>query len=130
VGRTQTIFSFEHCEVAMSYAEMILPEFDEEMANTRKVLERVPDDKFDWKAHPKLNTIGWNANHVAEIPGWVEGIMAADSWDCAPVGGEPYQMPKFKSREEVLNMFDATLPAPVRLSKKCGRKRWERCGRC
>ena len=55
----------------MSYAETILPEFDREMANTRKVLERIPDDKLDWQAHPKSHTIGWNANHVADIPNWL-----------------------------------------------------------
>jgi hypothetical protein len=38
-----------------------LPEFDREMANTRKVLERLPDDRLDWKPHPKSHTIGWNA---------------------------------------------------------------------
>jgi DinB superfamily len=57
----------------MNYAETILPEFDREMANTRKVLERVPENKLDWQAHPKSHTIGWNANHLAEILGWVEG---------------------------------------------------------
>ena len=35
----------------MSYAEALLPEFDQEMANTRKVLERIPEDKLDWKPH-------------------------------------------------------------------------------
>ena len=54
----------------MSYAEYALPEFDHEMASTRKVLERIPDNKLDWKAHPKSNTIGWNANHLADLPGW------------------------------------------------------------
>ena len=54
----------------MSYAEYALTEFDHEMAGTRKVLERIPDDKLDWKAHPKSNTIGWNANHLADLPGW------------------------------------------------------------
>ena len=42
----------------MSYAATILPEFDQEMAMTRKVLERVPEDKLDWRAHPRSNTIG------------------------------------------------------------------------
>lgn len=49
----------------MSYAESILPEFEHETANTRKVLESVPEDKLDWRAHPRSNTIGWNANHLA-----------------------------------------------------------------
>ena len=61
----------------MSYAQTILPEFDQEMANTRKVLQRVPEDKLDWQPHPKSHTIGWNANHLAEMPGWVAGTLNA-----------------------------------------------------
>ena len=59
----------------MTYAETILPEFDQEMANTRKVLERIPDDKLDWQPHPKSHTIGWNANHVADIPNWLVMVL-------------------------------------------------------
>ncbi|MGL4461003.1 MAG: DinB family protein [Planctomycetia bacterium] len=93
----------------MSYADLILPEFDVEMANTRKVLELVPDDKLDWRAGPKLNTIGWNANHLAEIVGWVEGILTQTSWELAPAGGEPYKSPDLKSRGEILAQFDANV---------------------
>lgn len=95
----------------MSYADTILPEFDQEMANTRKVLERVPEDKFDWRAHPKSNTIGWNANHLAEIPAWVEGTLRQLQWDIAPVDGEPYKSPDLKTRQEILNLFDRNLAA-------------------
>ena len=90
----------------MSYTATILPEFDEEMANTRKVLERVPEDKLDWRAHPKSNTIGWNANHLAEIPGWVEGTLRELEWDMAPPGGEPYRTPNLTAREDILAFFD------------------------
>ena len=90
----------------MTYAQSILPEFDQEMANTRKVLERVPEDKLDWRPHPKSNTIGWNANHLAEILGWVEGTLTQLSWDFAPVGGEPYQSPKLTTRQAILHLFD------------------------
>ncbi len=95
----------------MSYAESILPEFDEEMAYTRKVLEKIPDDKFNWKAHPKSNTIGWNANHLAEIPGWVQGTLTQESWDFAPVGGEPYQSPNLTTRKGILELFDKNVAA-------------------
>src|SRR4051812_2158574 len=81
------------------------------MASTRKVLERVPDDKLDWQAHPESHTVGWNANHLAEIPGWVEGMLTAPSWDFAPVGGEPYQSPKLTSRREILDLFDRNVAA-------------------
>ena len=95
----------------MSYAETVLPEFDRETANTRKVLERVPEDRLDWQAHPKSLTIGWNANHLAEIPGWVEGALTTPSWDIAPVGGERYQSPKLTTRQEILDLFDRNVAA-------------------
>src|SRR5438045_6988634 len=95
----------------MNYAETILPEFDREIANTRKVLERVPEDRLDWQAQPKSHTIGWNANHLAEILGWVEGVLTAPSWDIAPTGGEPYQSPKLTSRQEILALFDSNVAA-------------------
>jgi uncharacterized damage-inducible protein DinB len=95
----------------MSYAETILPEFDQEMGNTRKVLERVPEDKMDWRAHPKSNTIGWNANHLAEIPGWVEGTITMPAWDIAPAGGQHYQSPKVTTRQKLLEIFDRNVAA-------------------
>jgi uncharacterized damage-inducible protein DinB len=95
----------------MSYAETILPEFDQEMANTRKVLERVPEDKLDWRAHPKSNTIGWNVNHIAEIPGWIEPTLTKPSWDIAPAGGQGYQAPKLTKRPEILDQFDRNVAA-------------------
>ena len=90
----------------MSYAEQLLPEFNHEMANTRKVLELVPDDKFDWSAGHGMQTIGWNANHLAEIPGWVEGTLTMSAWDISPPGGPAYESPKFKTRQQVLEVFD------------------------
>jgi len=95
----------------MSYAEAILPEFDHEMAQTRKVLECLPDDKLDWKPHEKSHTIGWNANHLAEMPGWAPGTIAQSSWDIAPVGGEPYRTPSLGSRAEILALFDKNVAA-------------------
>ena len=55
----------------MPVAELLLPEFDEEMTATRRVLERVPDGKASWKPHPKSMTLGRLATLVAELPGWV-----------------------------------------------------------
>jgi uncharacterized damage-inducible protein DinB len=90
----------------MSYAESLLPEFDHEMASTRKVLERIPDDKLNWRPHPKSNTIGWNANHLAELPGWSASIVTQPGFDFAPVDGERYQSPKLTSTKEIVELFD------------------------
>jgi uncharacterized damage-inducible protein DinB len=98
-------------ENPMTYAETILPEFDQEMANTRKVLERIPDDRLDWQPHPKSHTIGWNANHVADLPNWLVETLTKPSLDIAPVGGEPYKFPKASSRKEILDVFDRNVAA-------------------
>ena len=95
----------------MTYAESILPEFDQEMANTRKVLERIPDEKLDWQAHPKSHTIGWNANHVADIPFWLVMVLTNPMLDIAPVGGEPYVSPKLTTTREILDLFDKNVAA-------------------
>ena len=52
----------------MTITELLLPEFDQEMAGTRKILERLPDDKFGWRPHEKSFTLGKLASHLAAIP--------------------------------------------------------------
>lgn len=95
----------------MTIADLLLPEFEQEMAGTRKALERLPEDKLNGKAHPKSNTIGWVAAHLAEIPGWVEGTLEGESWDMNPPGGEPYQSPVVTSRKQALELFDRNVAA-------------------
>ncbi|MFV0443163.1 MAG: DinB family protein [Planctomycetaceae bacterium] len=95
----------------MSIGADLVPEFDAEMASTRKVLERVPADKLDWKAHPSSNSIGWVANHLAEIPGWVPGTMAQNTWDVNPVDGPPYVSPALTDPAQILELFDRNVAA-------------------
>ena len=90
----------------MKIGASMLPEFDMEFANTRKVLERVPDDKFDWKIHEKSNTIGWVANHLADIPGWVDMTINQDALDVEPAPGQRYQSPQETSTTAILDLFD------------------------
>src|SRR5216110_2913540 len=62
----------------MPLAEWLIPEFDAEMAATRRALERVPDGKTGWKPHPKSMTLGRLATLLAELPGWdVKAARAA-----------------------------------------------------
>jgi uncharacterized damage-inducible protein DinB len=90
----------------MTIAQSILPEFDQEMQNTRKTLERVPDDKWNWKPHDKSGTVGWLAGHVATLPGWLAMTLKTEQLDYAPVGGPSYQPPKMDNRKELLAEFD------------------------
>jgi uncharacterized damage-inducible protein DinB len=61
----------------MTFSEGLLPEFDEEMKNTRKMLECVPDGKFEYQPHPKSMKLGRLASHVATIPSWA--VMTLDT---------------------------------------------------
>ena len=85
----------------MTISESLLPEFDREMANTRKSLERVPEDKLDWKPHPKSHTMRWLAGHVANLPAWAVMAIQRDSIDLAPPGA-----PEPDSCAALLEMFD------------------------
>jgi hypothetical protein len=75
----------------MPMSQALLPEFDHEMANTRKALERVPEDKFGWKPHQKSMTMGRLATHVAELAGWVPTTLESESFDFAPPGAPPFE---------------------------------------
>ena len=63
----------------MPIGDMLLSEFDQEMANTRKLLECVPDDKMDFKPHAKSMTLGRLAGHVAELPMWATTTLTTDN---------------------------------------------------
>jgi uncharacterized damage-inducible protein DinB len=90
----------------MKISDSLLPEYDHEMANTRKVLERVPHDKLDWKPHPKSFAFGALAAHVATMPGWGSLTMQQEAFDYAPPGGPAYETPTFASNKELLDTFD------------------------
>ena len=86
----------------MALKDAMLAEFDHEMAVTRKVLERVPEDKFGWAPHQKSMTLGRLAGHIAEIPGWVKETLTQDSIDFA----DDYKPDVFTTRAQVLEKFD------------------------
>jgi uncharacterized damage-inducible protein DinB len=71
----------------MSIGTSMLAEFDEEMATTRRVIERVPADKADWKPHPKSFSLGHLTQLVAGMPGWFIQMIGQDYLDLAAGGG-------------------------------------------
>jgi uncharacterized damage-inducible protein DinB len=90
----------------MTISQSLLAEFEHEMANTRRTLERVPDEKFAWKAHEKSFSMGDLATHLANIPNWATITLQQDSFDTAPVEGEAPQTPKVNSNQQLLETFD------------------------
>jgi uncharacterized damage-inducible protein DinB len=89
----------------MSIADSMLPEFDHEMANTRKTLERVPDDKFDWKPHDKSFSMGSLASHLSNLRSWANVSIEMDEFDMAP-GGNRMTTPVCHNQHELLATFD------------------------
>jgi uncharacterized damage-inducible protein DinB len=71
----------------MSIGASLLPEFDQEMAVTRRVIERVPPDRGEWKPHPKSFSLGHLTQLVATMPGWFVRMIDNDSLDLAAGGG-------------------------------------------
>ena len=100
----------------MRISEALLPEFDQEMATTRKVLDRCPEDKFGWKPHQKSFSMGSLATHIVNMVGWGADTIKTDSFDVSPPGAPPYKGEPAQSRAELLEKFDknvATMRAAV-----------------
>jgi uncharacterized damage-inducible protein DinB len=87
-------------------AQSLLQELEREMPNTRKTLERIPDN-FEWRPHVKSMTSGRLAQHLAEIPHWTSETISKDELDLAPPGGPPHAPPApLTKKEQILALFD------------------------
>jgi len=89
----------------MSMSDMVLGEFDLEMANTRKTIERVPEDKLDWKPHDKSMSLGGLATHLANIPSWTVNTFTQDELDLASPGAPPFRLEQAKSQRSFARRF-------------------------
>jgi uncharacterized damage-inducible protein DinB len=81
-----------------------LGDLDHELATTRRALERVTDEKLDWKPHPKSMSLGGLASHIATVPGWAGRILGAAEFDLSTVG--PAGTNLARTRDEILGRFD------------------------
>jgi uncharacterized damage-inducible protein DinB len=88
----------------MPYGETLLPEFNQEMAITRRILERVPSDKGSWKPHPKSFALGHLAQLVSLMPGWIANTLREPALDLGKVAGY-----SFETTETLLQGLDANV---------------------
>ena len=84
---------------------MLLPEFDMEIANTRRMLEAIPEDRLDFKPHPKSLSMRELATHVANLPSWIPLTLQSDVLDVA--GG--FEQPDPKTVADIIAHLDATV---------------------
>lgn len=112
----------------MTIGQSMLPEFDYEMANTRRTLERIPEDKFDWKPDPKSFAMGVLASHIAEMTGWTKETCEQPGFDI-PADMKPFIA---TNRAELLEKFDDSVarsrPALENVSDPAMMEEWTLSG--
>jgi uncharacterized damage-inducible protein DinB len=84
----------------------MLNEFRQEVATTKRVIERVPKQQLSWKPHAKSMTLGQLASHIASVPGNVARILQQDSFDVSQGNFVP---PQPRSMQEVLTAFEQSV---------------------
>ena len=87
----------------MSLTPIFLKELQNEAVTTRKMLERISSDKFDWKAHLKSMSIKEVATHIAELPGWVPMVLSTNELDFATMDYKPAKINSTKDLLDLLN---------------------------
>jgi uncharacterized damage-inducible protein DinB len=92
----------------MAIKDGVLAEYDHEMGTTRKLLDRLPDDRLSWKPHEKSMTLGGLATHLANLPYWGDMILNRPMFDLAEA---PPNLQARTSRAEVLSLFDDKVKA-------------------
>ncbi|HVS19949.1 MAG TPA: DinB family protein [Planctomycetota bacterium] len=90
----------------MTIAQSILPEYDQEIAATRRVLERVPAEHVAWKPHERSWSLGELSLHVANLLSWMRITLESDELDLAPPGGPGFQRVAFESPAATLAHFE------------------------
>jgi uncharacterized damage-inducible protein DinB len=75
----------------MKLAESLLPEFDQEMTATRRLLERVPGEKAEWKPHPKSFALGHLTQLVSWMPGWIATTLRETELNLAGAAGYTFE---------------------------------------
>jgi uncharacterized damage-inducible protein DinB len=98
---------------AMKLVDSLLMEIDQEAKTTKRVLDRIPEDKLSWKPHPKSYSLGQLALHIASVPGNVAALAVPDTKEASN-----FSQPQPRSRQEVLDTFSKSLESAKETLKK------------
>jgi uncharacterized damage-inducible protein DinB len=93
----------------MAFTDVLLPEFDLEMATTRRVIAAVRDENASFRPHPRSTSMADLAVHVANLVTWVPIALESMEFDVHPPGGERWKAPKFESAAALVKAFDANV---------------------
>ena len=90
----------------MPAPQWLLSDFEEEIASTRRFLERVPEDRLAWRPHPASATLAELASHIAELPGWTRAALKQDARDYPAGNGGGREPITLDSVPDILSFFD------------------------
>lgn len=93
----------------MPLNQSILSGLEHEITVTRKILERIPTEKFDWKPHERSATMGFLATHIATLPKLAISSITTESFDFAPEGEIIDKIETLKSTTELVETFDSLI---------------------
>ena len=98
----------------MATLEELVQELEQEAQATRRVLERVPSDKLQWKPHPKSMSLGQLAMHIANLPGAIAELSTRSSFDVTT----PIPRPEASSTHQILKTFEDSLKRATSLLRR------------
>jgi uncharacterized damage-inducible protein DinB len=98
----------------MATLEELVQELEQEAQATRRVLERVPSDKLQWKPHPKSMSLGQLAMHIANLPGAIAELSTRSSFDVTT----PIPRPEASSTDQILKTFEDSLKRATSLLRR------------
>lgn len=98
----------------MSPSKSLLPEFTHEMAGLRRVIERIPADRLEYRPHPKSFTLGQLANHLVEVPGWAATTLTTAELDYSLPENVAKRATPSKDAAGLLRTLDAGVEAAVK----------------
>jgi len=100
------IFIYQQKGSKMLLTTLYLAELEQEALSTKKLLEIVPNDKFDWRPHPKSMTVRSLVTHIAEIPSWISTGILTDELDLSKT---PFTPKEISNTDEVLAFFEESV---------------------
>ncbi len=101
----------------MQISELFILELNQEAMSTRKMIERVPTDKLEWRPHEKSMTIGRLATHIAELTVWFERVISANEFDFATV---IFKSQSRDTTEQIVELFTKQLAEAISLLETAG----------
>jgi uncharacterized damage-inducible protein DinB len=105
-----------------SLKDVIFSDLERELTVTRTVLDRLPEAHYEWKPHEKSMSLGRLATHVADMPDWIRGTLAADELDAANAPRSPAQI----NKSQLLERFDKNVAAMRQAVANFDMAKWDR----